>query len=160
LSNNTDLLEAALELCIVMSPISVTTRSSTVPVTEIGGGGKGWKVRAKQAALLICYRKEALLLACKKKKNKNSSTEPGKSTAKTGRGMYSPLGMQRLIMLINYQLLLSQHHEPSGCVRAVIIDNTTMLYSEPLSHLVNRKENCRSLHHFHPSAAVTYVTTF
>ena len=41
MSNNTDLLEAALELCIVMSPISVTTRSSTVPVTEIGGGGEG-----------------------------------------------------------------------------------------------------------------------
>jgi len=63
-------------------------------------------------------------------------------------------------MLLNYQLILSEQHEPSGCLYAVIIDNTGMFYSESLLHLVKnqqyRKENCCSLHHFHPSAAVAY----
>ena len=132
-----------------MSPISVFKSRTHDPApfpccgTWCWGRGEGgWKVRTKQAALLVCYRKEALPLVCIKKIQHNQETRQKK---KTGRGMHSPLGMQRLITLLSYRIILSQH-EPSGCLCAVIIDNARMFYSESLLHLVNnqqyRKENC------------------
>jgi hypothetical protein len=138
-----------------VSNISVyiaNTRSSTVSLLGNLEWGWGWKVRTKQATLLICYRKEALLLVCIKKIQHNQETrERERKTCSS---------MQWLILLLNYQLILSQQHEPSGCLCAVITDNTRTFSSEPLFHSVNnqqyRKQNCCSLQHFHPSAAAAH----
>lgn len=144
-----------------VSNISVyiaNTRSSIVSLLRNlmpGGGGRGMEEEPNMQLCLFVTGKKPYCLFVLKKINITRKLD----SKKTGRGMHSPLGMQRLIMLLKYQLILSQH-EPSGRLCAVIIDNTKLFYSEPLLRLVSnqqyRKENCCSLRHFHPSAAVAY----